>query len=296
MSLSLVVMWTVCWSTTKKHVYWRSPCGKSQWDRPVIDSVMCYEQASKTGRANKEDMLRLESNEWKRHMITAHVGRNCSVLDVGCGRGGDLSKLVHRQVSTYTGVDSSPLALEEACSRAVNLGINACLCLSDMSVDEPIVIAAPSDVGICMFALHYFVMTESSTTRFARFLKLHLKPGAFFLGVCPDPREIMYRLLDEDSADDGTVSLRWIDATAGLYNCKITSDSGDVLVDAKEKLIDWPVVERIIESVANLRLVSLVPAPSLNCSSMALYSAFVFEPIVQVRPVCVRGNKKNKKS
>ena len=288
-------MWTVCWSTTKSHVYWRSPCGTTQWDRPAIDSVVCYERASKTGRASHEDVLRLESNQWKRKMIAAHVGRNCSVLDVGCGRGGDLSNLAHRQVSTYTGVDSSPRALEQACSRAVKLNMNVCLCLSDLSADEPIVIAAPSDVGICMFALHYFVETESSTTRFARFLKLHLKPGAMFFGVCPDPREITYRLLDEESADDGTVSLQWIDATAGLYNCKITSDSGDVLVDAKEKLIDWPVVERIFERVANLRLASLtVSAPSLNGSSIMLYNAFVFEPIVCVRKGAFEMKKRKK--
>jgi trans-aconitate methyltransferase len=276
-------MWTVCWSTSKKHAYWRSPAGGSQWERPHSKSVACYENASKTQRASEKDLLRLQCNRWKRELVETYVGRYDSVIDIGCGRGGDLAKLAHRQVSTYTGVDSSPMALEEACSRAVNLKMNVSLGLLDVTKHEAGVVAPQSNVGICMFALHYFVETEESTERLARFLKLHLKPSAKFVGICPDAREIRHRLQDEDTADDGTVALSWVDEPTAGYACKIVSDAGDVLVDAQETLINWPAVERIFERVAGLGLTLLIAGASSACPSMPIYSAFVFEPIVRDR-------------
>ena len=87
--------------------------------------------------------------------------RTLHVLDLGCGRGGDLAKwLKGHPGRTYVGVDASRRAIDEARRRARQMGVaHQCTFVVGDMVDvvrrNAAAWAREFDVVACMFALHY---------------------------------------------------------------------------------------------------------------------------------------------
>ena len=59
-------------------------------------------------------LIRKENNEIKKNLIQKWVPEGSSVLDVGCGQGGDIHKWSHVRLKKLVGVDPNPRAIEEA--------------------------------------------------------------------------------------------------------------------------------------------------------------------------------------
>mmetsp|Transcript_19917 Transcript_19917/g.33572 ORF Transcript_19917/g.33572 Transcript_19917/m.33572 type:complete len:1191 (+) Transcript_19917:54-3626(+) len=144
-----------------------------------------------------------------------------NVLDIACGRGGDIRKFTSdHSVNVYVGVDISPEQLKDCEERAKqNRGIKHCItCLGDASTGSWKDLVSrftnmPSssgqfDAAWCMFALHYFCGSEDTL----RLLFLHvadsLKVGGKFACTFPNPYYIHDQLTrgaamrNEDSVDD----------------------------------------------------------------------------------------------
>lgn len=62
--------------------------------------------------------VRIQNNIIKRELLSKWVKRGDSVLDVGCGQGGDIHKWKHLGISRLVGVDPNPVAIEEARRRS----------------------------------------------------------------------------------------------------------------------------------------------------------------------------------
>lgn len=62
--------------------------------------------------------IRKENNAVKRDLIQKWVPIDSSVLDVGCGQGGDIHKWSHSHVRRLVGIDPNPKAIEEARRRS----------------------------------------------------------------------------------------------------------------------------------------------------------------------------------
>ena len=62
--------------------------------------------------------LRKQNNAVKRDLIQKWVHAGTSVLDVGCGQGGDIHKWSHAHVGRLVGVDPNSSAIEEARRRS----------------------------------------------------------------------------------------------------------------------------------------------------------------------------------
>jgi SAM-dependent methyltransferase len=59
-------------------------------------------------------LIRKENNEIKKNLIQRWVPAGASVLDVGCGQGGDIHKWTHVRIKKLVGIDPNPSAIEEA--------------------------------------------------------------------------------------------------------------------------------------------------------------------------------------
>ena len=132
------------------------------------------------------------------HMKHAHgalkealIRERCAsrrVLDLACGRGGDLHRWHRAGVREVLGVDLSEGSVREARRRAAARGYThaafaSCKCVGDRA---DLVLCAPVDVVTCMMAVHYFFDTPSRGAEAMRFVRRHLRLGGWFVGVVPD--------------------------------------------------------------------------------------------------------------
>ena len=123
-----------------------------------------------------------------------------SILDVCCGKGGDIAKLFHTfpEIEKYIGIDSSMTQIKEGNHRlrtdkrvkefAPRVDLN---CVHSDFYNEDI---APNgfDFVCCNFALHYFFKNESILRSFLAFMVNQLsKEGGILWFVFPDGDRIL---------------------------------------------------------------------------------------------------------
>tara|TARA_B100000768_G_scaffold175314_1_gene186592 strand:+ start:283 stop:948 length:666 start_codon:yes stop_codon:yes gene_type:complete len=132
--------------------------------------------------------LRKTHNEAKRSLIEAVTREGNSVLDVGCGFGGDLQKW-HRCGANISMCDPEPSALVEARSRAKNMRIR-------VNFYEGDVRACPNrkhDIVCYNFSLHYIFATKELFHTSIREIRKRVKPGGHLVGIIPDSEKIVFK-------------------------------------------------------------------------------------------------------
>ena len=124
----------------------------------------------------------------KADLIRKYAGDK--VLDLACGRGGDLAKYL--RTSTYTGIDISSESIAEAKSRSAGVQMQAEFMVQDIDMLEIDLFEAGSlDTVSCMFALHYFWNRVEQMDKLLRLINTWLKPGGYFIGIIPDAESVM---------------------------------------------------------------------------------------------------------
>lgn len=155
------------------------------------------------------------------------------VLDLGCGKGGDLGKwnLAPQPVELYVGLDPAEVSLEQARerynsiraprgrpgrSRVFHAEFWAKDCFGEWLGDVPIVqkVGIDPNVGpgssvmssrwggggfdvvVSMFTIHYAFETEEKTRQMLRNVAGSLKKGGRFLGVCPNSDVISAKVVE----------------------------------------------------------------------------------------------------
>ena len=122
---------------------------------------------------------RRRHNLWKRALIDAHVARGSLVLDLACGKGGDLSKFAHRHPRRLVGYDVSTLSLAEARRRASLLpSLPVELVVVDLTSRRWPACARRFDAATCFFALHYLCGSAAAVRQWGAQLRERLRPGA----------------------------------------------------------------------------------------------------------------------
>jgi SAM-dependent methyltransferase len=143
--------------------------------------------------------LRTIHNKVKKSWIEQNVKKGDTVLDCGCGRGGDWHKWKHVG-AVVTGVDPDPMSLLEASSRAINISLEVILQQGDIRG----VRNGPFDVVCYNFSLHYIFETDSLFTESIDALVRNVKPGGKLIGITPDEARIAeYLGPDASSRSDG---------------------------------------------------------------------------------------------
>ncbi|KAK4053654.1 mRNA cap guanine-N7 methyltransferase [Microbotryomycetes sp. JL201] len=139
-------------------------------------------------------------NNWIKTVLIAKFGRRegsngplIKVLDLGCGKGGDLQKWGRAGTAEYVGIDlaasQTGLRSEETAYRA-----NEEPQTSIEEVLDPAIMAQPFDVVSMQFCMHYAFETKEKAHMMLRNVSRFLRPGGHFIGTIPDAENLLARL------------------------------------------------------------------------------------------------------
>lgn len=142
--------------------------------------------------------LRSFNNFIKSALINLYGLQDAVVLDLGCGKGGDLQKWDKNRVRGWIGVDVAEVSVDQARERFDNLrrkNFWADFCVGDAFGEkvEDIVHpdAFPVDVVSIQFGLHYAWETEERARMLMSNVSRALRKGGRFIGTIPNWEVLM---------------------------------------------------------------------------------------------------------
>ena len=135
------------------------------------------------------------ANAVKRRMYNMYCRRAAAIVELGCGRGGDIQKWKEAEVGRVVALDLSSAQLEEARRRDSSSHIE----WLHMSMLQPELAAAlrprlpghGADAVVSQFALHYAFESEASASALLRQVASLLRRGGIFFGTAPDSEAIL---------------------------------------------------------------------------------------------------------
>ncbi|XP_055826158.1 mRNA cap guanine-N7 methyltransferase 1-like isoform X2 [Solanum dulcamara] len=162
-------------------------------------------------------------NNWiKSVLIQLYAKRGDAVLDLACGKGGDLIKWDKAKVGYYVGIDIADCSIEDCRThyngdadhhqRLKKFSFPARLMCGDcyeVRLDWVLADDAPFDVCSCQFAMHYSWSTEAHARRALANVSALLRPGGIFIGTMPDANIIIKKLREAEGQTFGN-SVYWI--------------------------------------------------------------------------------------
>ena len=172
----------------------------------------------------------------------SNTTKRTSVLDIGCGRGGDILKWYHARVGEYIGIDIDYYGIYSSTNGAISrynefkkkfpdfgkvqwIQADPSVLLTSTYQEnrlpnmtsenkqtiEKVFTKSKQFDNICsMFALHYLFDSKESTDNFVQNINTHLKTGGYLIFTLFDAKAIMDKLGDKDTFttyytdDDGT--------------------------------------------------------------------------------------------
>ncbi|KAJ8729278.1 hypothetical protein PYW08_000859 [Mythimna loreyi] len=152
-------------------------------------------------------------------------GRSLKVLDICCGKGGDLSKWQKARVDHVVFADIAEVSVQQCQTRHEDLRSRtrggvfsaqfiAADCTKETLRDKYRDPSISFDVVSCQFGLHYSFESLPQAKRMLTNISECLKPGGYFFGTIPDANEIVSR---GQKSPDGSFGNR-------IYNIKLLFD------------------------------------------------------------------------
>jgi mRNA (guanine-N7-)-methyltransferase len=190
---------------------------KSQYlDQTVIKHYNKRAYQSKREKRDDSEIIKLRNyhNAIKFILIGEHTNPGERVLDLGCGKGGDLNKWEKAQAGNYIGIDISDTSIREAIRRfrTQRYEFQVSFITGDcFGVPLPTVLEAaqinfqrelPVDVVSMQFCMHYAFESEEKATTMIRNVAWALKIGGKFIGTIPNSDFIKYKLTHRKSPSD----------------------------------------------------------------------------------------------
>ncbi|XP_047460133.1 mRNA cap guanine-N7 methyltransferase isoform X2 [Mugil cephalus] len=216
-------------------------------------------------------------NNWLKSVLIGEIleqvreagTRQVSVLDLGCGKGGDLLKWRRGGISHLVCADIAGVSVEQCQSRYDEMKRKSHFnekifsaqfitadcskeVLSEKLDDKELMF----DICSCQFVYHYSFESEQKADTMLRNACERLKPGGFFIGTTPDAFELVKRLEASDSLSFGNEVFKVSFQSKGsypLFGCQYHFSLEDV-VDVPEFLVYFPLFEHMAKRY-NMRLV-----------------------------------------
>ncbi|EIW68861.1 hypothetical protein TREMEDRAFT_71716 [Tremella mesenterica DSM 1558] len=184
-------------------------------------------------------------------------GPGANVLDLGCGKGGDLNKWKQAHIRLYVGLDIATTSIEQAEERYRKLGNRAgfdgYFYASDCFAN-PISDVLPPDLAqedlydnvTMQFCMHYAFENASKARMMMENVSRYLRPGGVLIGTIPDADLLLDRLhsIPEDAEDlrfgNSCYYVRFNERRhKGLYGHEYRFYLTDAVEDVPEYLVDW---------------------------------------------------------
>lgn len=202
-------------------------------------------------------------NNWIKHILIAEFGSRergiKDVLDLACGKGGDLQKWRKAQVRSWIGVDIAGSSVEEARRRYGEMGGPVFRAefhvLDAFHKDWAPAIGQNSFHAIsCQFAYHYSFETEASARHAIKMVAKYLRPGGYFFGTIPDYREIRRRLMESEDRRKIGNAIFTLELDEGTelepgFGQRYHFDLAEAIESCPEYFIPFPVLESLAEEV-----------------------------------------------
>lgn len=157
-------------------------------------------EGRQTRRASPIYHLRQFNNWLKSVLINLHTRPGYSVLDLCCGKGGDLQKWAATSVTTYHACDVAKVSVNTARERYNAMrtaSFRPVLYVADcfgVSLADYFPADVFFDVVSCQFAIHYAFESEQRGRQLLRNVTDRLKPGGFFIGTTVDANVLVRKL------------------------------------------------------------------------------------------------------
>ncbi|GAA5991141.1 hypothetical protein JCM11641_004044 [Rhodosporidiobolus odoratus] len=163
------------------------------------------------------------------------------VLDLGCGKGGDLHKWVRAGTDEYVGIDIANVSVNQARDRYEQLrgkkfpaAFFALDCFEsplEEVLDPTYFDPQPFTTISMQFCMHYALESESKARTMLKNVTRYLKPGGVFLGTIPDAGNLFNHLNDSiaDQEEQNPDTPPNLEFGNSVYRVKF--DSRDPLVD-----------------------------------------------------------------
>ncbi|BGP53675.1 hypothetical protein JCM8202_003556 [Rhodotorula sphaerocarpa] len=182
--------------------------------RTVADHYNARPNTDRVARTDSPIIGLKRFNNWIKSVLIGRFGRRegdttplVKVLELGCGKGGDLQKWSKAGTDGYVGIDIATVSVEQARSRWEEMRGRRfpaefyTLDCFEESIDQvlpPATTARPFDVVSMQFCMHYAFETEAKVRTMLENVVQHLRPGGVFIGTIPDARNLFEHL---DAAD-----------------------------------------------------------------------------------------------
>ncbi|XP_059206732.1 mRNA cap guanine-N7 methyltransferase [Centropristis striata] len=218
-------------------------------------------------------------NNWLKSVLIGEIleqvrgagpaGQVC-VLDLGCGKGGDLLKWRRGGINHLVCADIAGVSVEQCRSRYEDMKKKSFMnekifsaqfihadCTKEVlseKLEDP---ELEFDICSCQFVYHYSFESEQKADMMLRNACERLKPGGFFIGTTPDAFELVKRVEASDSLAFGNEVFKVSFQSKGsypLFGCQYHFSLEDV-VDVPESLVYFPLFEHMAKRY-NMRLVS----------------------------------------
>ena len=204
---------------------------------------------------------------------TSNERISVKVLDVGCGKGGDLNKWKNSRISYLAGADIAEISIRQAKERYQDLKRRnrdhlfpadyfAADCTKENIRDKLCDPDMQFDLVSCQFAFHYCFESLPQAEMMLRNISQNLKPGGYFIGTTPDAYDIVQRV--KNTPGKKTVSNKIYsitfdeplteDAKIPLFGAKYNFHLEGV-VDCPEFLVHFPTLVKLAEKF-NLMLIA----------------------------------------
>ncbi|OZJ03732.1 hypothetical protein BZG36_04145 [Bifiguratus adelaidae] len=182
-----------------------------------------YNARPEVGREKRKEskIIRLKSfNNWiKSVLIGRYIARGDYVLDMGCGKGGDLLKMVKARIAELVGADIASISIEQAQDRYNGLR-NPPFRARFLALDcysYPLAPHLPDsytvDVVTMQFCMHYAFETEEKARMMLQNVSHTLRDGGYFIGTIPNANWIVKKVRDQKSRGQETAfgnDIYWI--------------------------------------------------------------------------------------
>lgn len=170
---------------------------------------LIYSKGSKIKRESKLYNHRCFNNWIKSVLISDTISKlkdqnpdmKLSILDLGCGKGGDLNKYKASGIDNYFGIDISIGQLRDALFRKINGDFNfPCHFIKNEAECEPEQFFNPIpkdmyfDLISAQFCIHYFFQSEKTVENFLENISRKLTKGGYFVATFPDWKVITKKM------------------------------------------------------------------------------------------------------